>query len=120
MWCRRQHSPTLAAVRALPTELKLYSNGSDAIRFLTGGVALALPRKAEPESLRANPGYGAQLEAIRTVVAQGAAAVASFDLITWRCYLPSRADLDKRGFPPPQAFDDGALYGTRSMIEKSP
>jgi hypothetical protein len=66
----------------------LYSNAPDAVYFLTGRPALAIPAKHDYLTGQANPHYADELAAMRGYIAY-------FDAITFkRSFQPSRAELE--------------------------
>ena len=66
----------------------LYSNAPDAVFFLTGRPALAIPAEKDYLTGEANPRYAEELAALRGYIAY-------FDAITFkRSFQPSRAELE--------------------------
>lgn len=57
----------LTGVAALPPNVRLYSNMPDLIHHFTGRVAVGLPRRVDPTSMRPNPYFDEQLAAIDDV-----------------------------------------------------
>jgi hypothetical protein len=71
----RQHGADLTAVvraapglldraRALPEGSRIYSNMPEAIYYVTGRIVRGVPRRFSPTSLRPNPTFVAELEAL--------------------------------------------------------
>ena len=57
----------LASVAALPPNVRLYSNMPDVIHHFTGRLAIGLPRRVDPTSMRPNPRFDEQLATIDDV-----------------------------------------------------
>jgi hypothetical protein len=105
------HSATLAAVSALPAGITLYSNGPDAILFLTGRSATMLPRIFSPLTLKPNPEYPAQWSTMAREVQEGRAVVVYLARLRRTC-LPAQRELESTWAIPVLArLTDGALYG---------
>ncbi len=69
-------------------EQPLYSNAPDAVSFITGRPALAIPAEKDYLTGKANPRFAEELAALRGYIAY-------FDAITFkRSFQPSRAELE--------------------------
>ncbi len=89
-------SPTIAAVRQLPAETRMYSNGPDAIYVLTGRRAIWLPdAKLGSYDVGGAATDSAPLSELAEALSDGAVIV-YFDRLAWRRYSPSREDLSRR------------------------
>jgi hypothetical protein len=109
-----QSSQTIAFVRLLPENADLYSNGPDAIAFITLRGANGVPRKTNPYTREPNNNYDAQVESMCTDVEANGALVVYFRAFSGRKYLPSPQELEaKCRLPILRRFMDGTVYGTR-------
>lgn len=105
-------SPTVAAVRSLPSGLVLYSNVAEAIQYVTGRETEYLPRLYDPTSLIANPVYEQELDRVCRECREGRAVVVYLYQVQGRWQygtkeeLLSLCPLDYLG-----QWSDGALWG---------
>jgi hypothetical protein len=107
-----RRSETIAAVRELPGELTVYSNGADTIRFLTNREAVTVPRRINPNSLQPYPDYEARLQAMCQAARKREAVVVELEDITWRWYLPTREEVVQRcELVALRELKDGVVYG---------
>jgi hypothetical protein len=106
-----RESPVLATVRALPPGVPVYSNGPDAIWFLTGRATKVLPAEEDYLTGRANPQYDQQVAAMSVRLRAGGGLIVYFPMIRSRHSLPTVADL-RRFMPLQQLSSDpvGAIY----------
>ena len=105
-------SSTIAAIRQLPPDALIFTNGADAVYILTGRICLQIPRKVEPVSGRANAWYEAQLQQMADRLRNENGVLVIFDRIT-RSYLPSREELIRRlPIVLLSRTGDGWIYGT--------
>ena len=105
-----RESETMGRVRLLAAGAPIYSNAPEAIQFLADRPAAMLPEKVVHGTGRPNPGYEADLEAMRRRLAAGDGTIVLFDAIG-RDYLPRAEELRAR-FPlrPLARARDGTLY----------
>ena len=91
-------SPTIAAIRALPADSVLYSNGADAIAYILGRPASFIPERVQLRTGRENPlkPLDLQLERIRAKTERAPSHVVIFDKVDWRFYLLGEAELVQR------------------------
>ena len=105
-------SEVLEKVRALPDGLPIYSNGADAVYIWTGRRARYLPRLRDPGTRVRNEDFDLMLGILENDLRQREGLIVWLDAITWRAYMPSEEDLERRldlrvvyrGF-------DGSIYG---------
>jgi hypothetical protein len=83
-----QEAEIIEQVRALPESLPIYSNGDDAIYFVTGKPTARFPQKFSPFTLQANQDYAFQLDGMREILEAQGGIIVCFSGITWRWYLP--------------------------------
>jgi len=106
-----RHSPTIAAVKALPESVKIHTNGHDVIPFLTGKKATMLPAKFFAGTNQPNESYEAQILSVCRTVADSEAVIVYF-LPSWRTYLPTQQELEATcALPVLARFNDGIIYG---------
>lgn len=86
-------SETVAFVKSLPKDIKIYSNGADVLSFLTTAQSLSLPLEASPTSLESNSRYDKEIEAVCKDITDTKAILVYFNTIDWRWYLPSQDEL---------------------------
>src|SRR3546814_7218152 len=93
-----RYSPTVAAVRKLPPNAIIFSNGPDAINYLTGRHTRFIPFLFQRRTGRDDPAnpYRRQLEDMAKHVHRGHGYVIFLDRIPGRFYLPAEADLRRR------------------------
>ena len=89
-------SELLAFLAELPEDVTIYTNGPDALYIHTGRRARYLPARIDPGTRAPKPGYERALEEVIHELRQENAMVAWFDLITWRRYRASPAELGER------------------------
>jgi hypothetical protein len=102
-----EYSRTVSPVRTI------YSNGVDAIYFLTRREAVRLPAKFDPTGGKNNAEFERDINAMRNDLTQNRAVVIYLDNITWRWYLPSRDELENvYKLPVLIRLEDGVIYGS--------
>ena len=79
---------------ALPGESPQYSNGDDAIYYVTGKPAARFPRKSSPFSLEENPNYRQELDQMIETLRDRGGHIVCFSGMTWRGYLPDCEELE--------------------------
>ena len=106
-------SPAIAAVKPLPHEAVLYSNGPDIISFHTGRTAEFSPheymlRTGKPE--QGNP-IALQFQTLRSLADEYPTYVVMFDHVTWRHYLAGEEKLvTELGLQKMYQSRDGRIY----------
>jgi len=108
-------SPVMARIAATDPALPVYSNGFDAVAFLTPRSATPLPAQRQYLSGRPNPDYTRQIDAMRAVLERTGGLLAYLDAATYRrSFLPSRTELE-RTLPLEVVASDGigTLYRLR-------
>jgi hypothetical protein len=107
-------SAVLQYVRALPPDVRVYTNDIGAVYFVGGRTGLLLPLRFRPETRRPDPADARLLEKMREDLNAGRGVVAYFD----NCAMPHVMDLDdlRRRLPLHQVLhhdDDGGIYAGR-------
>jgi hypothetical protein len=96
--------------RSVPEGRTIYSNGPEAIRFLTGREARFLPRSLSPNTLRPNDRLDEEMDGIRTATVRGDAVVVYFDGLE-REQMVGREEFGKKtGLGPTRLLGDAAVY----------
>ena len=114
-------SRTIAAVISLPQDMEIYSNGRDAIQFLTGRAVTSIPLVAHPGTLQPNERFEEELQLVCRKVRKGEGMVVFLNSIVWRWYLPTQEELESAcGLPVLARLDDGAIYAQASQSEGGP
>lgn len=86
-------SPTIARIRTLPPDLAIYSNGSDAIYFLTGRIVHRTPDLVDKMNMIDNQTFLAEMKKVRDNLAAGRAVIVYMNNFPDRWYQPSEQDL---------------------------
>ncbi len=109
-----QQSEIIGYLTEIQDERMIYSNGPDAIRFLTDKDAWMIPGKTNPYTTRLHKSYDAEIEQIFEDCREGRVLIAYLDDITWRWYLPLASEIESVGdLPVLSRLQDGVVYGTR-------
>jgi hypothetical protein len=104
------NSATLQAVSTFDDNVKIYSNGPDALYFWTGQNVDIMPYRIFPTTLETNTDYEAQLDNICTKVKAGHAIVVYFHGIS-RWYLLAREEFETQcGREFANRLEDGVIY----------
>jgi hypothetical protein len=109
-----RRSPVMARIAATDPSVPVYSNGFDAVAFLTSRSATPIPARTQYLSGRPNPDYTRQIDAMRADLERGG-MLAYLDAATFRrSFLPSLADLE-HDLPLEKVASDGVgtLYRLR-------
>lgn len=109
-----QASPTIAAIRALPANAVIYSNGADALALLTERSTRIVPQERQLRTNRPDPNNppDAQIAKMKAEANAGLPVyLITLDRIDWRFYLASEDRL-RRELPllPVGSFSDGRIY----------
>ncbi|CAM4053856.1 glycosyltransferase family 39 protein [Palleronia rufa] len=114
-----RQSPTLARVRDLPPETKIYSDGPDAIRIIARRRADFWPRHYDSRTGLPHPDYpyDGQMATIREELARGEAVVVAFDGVDWRKYLATEQEMiDTLDLNALFDEEDGRIYGNGDVL----
>ena len=107
-------SETIAFIKSITSDVKIYSNGADVIGFLTEKQSLTLPYKTDPTTLKANSQYNEEMKGMCRDTSDNKALVVYFNLISWRWYFPNQTELESTcNLPILQRFADGTVYGEK-------
>lgn len=109
-----KESATIAQIRKLPAGAPIYSNGFDAIYYLTGKRAQNIPEKIIHGTGRPNAGYEAERQRMSDDLQQHHGVVVYFRTLTERWFLPLESEL-KSELPLSEIAiaPDGSIYELR-------
>lgn len=106
-----QTSELVTRVKRLPPEIPIYSNGNDALAFLTGRDVRSIPRKFDPVLGKPDPSFHADIESMKTDLLERDGVLVYFDTVTWRWYLPPASDLAQElSLHVKETAADGVIY----------
>ncbi|MCL5257316.1 MAG: hypothetical protein M1319_05915 [Chloroflexi bacterium] len=104
-------SQTIALVRSLPPGTRIYSNGPDAIYYLTGRLAVKIPNRIDQFSGLTNTGYSSAMDDMAKEMSAKGVVLVYLRLVDWRWQLPSEGDLKvSMALRAVASTDDGAIY----------
>lgn len=106
-------SPTIAAARGLPANVRIYSNGPDIIAYLANRKASFIPHVQMLRTNLPEPGnpMSSQIDRLRVGAQEEPVYLVIFDKVDWRFYLAAEAALVKAlMLPAPRRFSDGRIY----------
>jgi hypothetical protein len=114
-----KESATIAHIRNAPASVPIYSNGYDAIYYLTSRPAIYVPEKVIHGTGRPNQNYAAEVESMRKALGEGKGFLIYFNTLPERWFLPSESDLTSQ-IPLTKilASPDGAIYEVRPTREE--
>ena len=106
-----KQSEIIQKVRVFPSAIRVYTNGTDAISFLSGKRAYRIPEKLRPTTRVINKNYFSQLISMGEQLKNHGAILVYFNTVTWRWHLPSEDEL-KEKLPLHILFQgaDGTIY----------
>lgn len=109
-----QTSNILKIVRSLPEDIVLYSNGNEALEFLTGKEVSAIAPMEAPGSGLKNEDLEPELLRMQETLASSNGLLVYFNLIDWRWYLPT-SDFLAQKLPLQVRYKgaDGIIYQVR-------
>jgi hypothetical protein len=106
-----KESQTIARIRNLPAGVPIYSNGYDAIHYLTHRPAIYIPEKVKHGTARVNENYEAEVESIGRALKERSGVLVYFNKFPERWFLPSEAELKQQlNVPSVQTYSDGSVY----------
>lgn len=104
-------SETIARVRLLPSGAPIYSNGYDAIYYLTGQPALYLPEEVIHGTGRANQNYRSELDRMQKDLREHQGVVVYFNTLPERWFLPTESEIKTQlSLAGVGTFTDGSIY----------
>jgi 4-amino-4-deoxy-L-arabinose transferase-like glycosyltransferase len=105
-----KNSETIAHLRSIPVGVPIYSNGYDAIYYLTKRPAIYLPEKVIHGTGRENQDYAAEVELMRNTLGERNGLVVYFNTLPERWFLPSVSDLSQLPLSEIVTTPDGSIY----------
>jgi 4-amino-4-deoxy-L-arabinose transferase-like glycosyltransferase len=88
-------SATIERIKSLPAGTPIFTNGYDAVYFLTGRPAMFLPEKIAHGTGRPNALYASELAHLREQLLDHKGVLVYFDGFPERAYLPSEDELSR-------------------------
>lgn len=106
-----KESPTIERIKELPSGIPIYSNGVDAIYYLSGRRAFEIPAKIIHGSAQPNPRYDAELQQMNDDLRTHNGVLVYFKTLPERWFLPLESELKSR-LPLTEIAltPDGSLY----------
>lgn len=105
-----KESPTIERIKKLPPGILIYSNGVDAIYYLTGRRALEIPASVIHGTGLPNPQYEAELQRMSDDLRTHNGALVYFNTLPERWFLPPESELRSRLSLPARYFTDGSIF----------
>lgn len=115
-----QMSNAIRILRLLPDNIVIYSNGQDALEFLTGRNVISIPAMETPGTEKKNVNFADELQKMEETLASSNGLLVYLNLIDWRWYLPT-SDYLSRNLPLQVKYQgpDGVIYQVKKA-EKAP
>lgn len=109
-----QDSKSVAFTKLLPEDVNIYSNGPEAVGFLTFKHSKSIPQKFSSTSMEVNPHYNDEIEGMCKDINENGAVLVYFNLVDWKWHLPTQEEIESAcQLPVLQRFMDGAIYGKK-------
>ncbi|MBW6473971.1 MAG: glycosyltransferase family 39 protein [Anaerolineaceae bacterium] len=105
-----QNSDILKYIRTLPSEIEIFTNGSDVINFYYEKQTSSLPKKFNSNTSLQNANFEIEIGEMCNEVKEGKAIIVYFSNIN-RKYLPTTSEVEKTcELLPVKKFTDGVIY----------
>jgi hypothetical protein len=104
-----KESPIIEQIKKLPSGVPIYSNGVDAIYYLTGRRALEIPATVIHGTGLPNPQYEAELQLMSDDLRTHKGVLVYFNTLPERWFLPLESELRSRLALPTRDFTDGSI-----------
>lgn len=91
-----RNSETIRLVKALPSGIPIFTNGSDVVYILTDRMAWIIPRKVRASTKKDNANYLSELDEMKSQLENSNGVLVYFDRVNWRWYLPSEDELKEQ------------------------
>jgi hypothetical protein len=115
-----RESKTIEQVKTLPAGAPIFSNGYEAIYYLTHRPAMYLPEKVKHGTGRVNVNFAAEVESMGKALKDRRGVLVYFNTFPERWFLPSEIDLRKQlPLSPITTLNDGSIYKVNSVNEGS-
>lgn len=106
-----RESETIAHIKRLPLGVPIYSNGYEAIHYLTRRPAIYLPEEVRHSTGRENENYKAEVESMGKALKEHNALLVYFNRFPERWFLPSEAELKQQlKLRSVEINSDGSVY----------
>ncbi len=106
-----KESETIARVKNLPAGVSIFSNGYDAIYYLTNRPAMYLPEKVKHSTGRENGNYAAEVESMGKELKERSGRLVYFNTLPERWFLPAEVELKRRlSLRSVETNVDGSVY----------
>jgi hypothetical protein len=106
-----KESETIAHVKNLPAGVPIYSNGYDAIFYLTRRPAIYIPEKVKHGTGRDNGNYATEVESMGRVLQEHRGVLVYFNKFPERWFLPSETELKQQlELRSVELYSDGSVY----------
>lgn len=106
------NSETVMWVTTVADDVKIYSNGPDVIKLLTGRMVTIIPNVTYAGTLKQNENYEKQMQLICSELKEGKAILVYLNRIDRRWYLPTLQEMNtKCVMPIVVSLSDGIIYG---------
>jgi hypothetical protein len=107
-------SESVAFVKSISSDVNIYSNGADAIGFLTGKNVLSIPAKTDPGTALDNPNFKEQIQSVCENIIENRAILVYLDNFRWRGFFPTQAEIKRDcRLPVLERLNDGTVYGKK-------
>ncbi|MBU1708643.1 MAG: glycosyltransferase family 39 protein [Proteobacteria bacterium] len=83
-------------IKSLPSGTLIYSNGPDAMFFLTGREIKMIPLKVSPTTRQANEHFEDELKRMWKKINNESGILVILNFIEWRWYLPDKKELEQK------------------------
>jgi hypothetical protein len=104
-------SATISRIRDLPAGTPIYSNGYDAIHYLSNRPAIYVPEKVKHGTGRVNENYEAEVESMGRALKERGGMLVYFNKFPERWFLPSEAELKQQlNLGSVHTHSDGSVY----------
>ena len=108
-----QDSESIAFIKLIGRDVKIYTNGADVLDFLTGKQSQSIPAKMSSGTRDVNPRYIEEVDVMCKDITENRAMLVYFNRIT-RWYLPTQTELESTcHIPVLRDFADGTVYGEK-------
>jgi hypothetical protein len=106
-----KESQTISHVKNLPAGVPIYSNGYDAIYYLTRRSAIYIPEKVKHGTGRDNGNYATEVESMGRVLKERSGVLVYFNKFPERWFLPSETELKQQlELRSAEINSDGSVY----------
>jgi hypothetical protein len=106
-----KESETISHIKNLPPGVPIYSNGYDAIHYLTNRPAIYISEKVKHGTGRVNENYKSEVESMGRALDERSGVLVYFNKFPERWFLPSESELKQQlNLRSVEINSDGAVY----------